>query len=133
MGYGAIVDFTFGPESHSLFTGFLKISEVTFNNRATSALESVDVWGGRKGVFVKLGTLTNRAAVGELALDGVFDTLRLADTTFVPRGSSSGGYDVDQIAVAAVPVPAAGFLLLSGLAGFSVLRRRRQDVSTLPR
>lgn len=40
--------------------------------------------------------------------------------------SLNDGFSIDDVAVSAVPVPAAGLLLLGGLGGLAALRRRRK-------
>ena len=50
------------------------------------------------------------------------------DNTYAPvtfSVSDVGGITINYSAVAAVPVPAAGFLLLGGLGGLAALRRRK--------
>ncbi|MGX0978396.1 hypothetical protein ACSSVY_004136 [Roseovarius sp. MBR-51] len=67
--------------------------------------------------------------------DGIFDTVRLTDLTLALFGgnpsnlstqAATGGFDVDAISVSAVPLPAAGFLLVGALGGLAALRRRKQ-------
>lgn len=122
LGYGAIVDFTFG----GLFRDFVNISEVTFG-KVASLPESVIVQLGRGGVFTTLATLSNLdsqgAAGATLTFAGRFDTVRLIDTS--PVRGRTGGFDVDRIAVAAVPLPAGGMLLLGALGALALGRRRR--------
>jgi hypothetical protein len=38
---------------------------------------------------------------------------------------TNDGFGIDAIKVAAVPVPAAGFLLLAGLGGLAAFKRRK--------
>lgn len=122
IGLGAIADFTFGQS----FTGFVTIVEVTFGDVASYS-ESVDVFLGRGGVFTFLASLSNLGATGPdgatLAIDGVYDTVRLVDTTTEPR---SLGFDVDRIAVSPIPVPAAGLLLGGALAALALAGRARR-------
>lgn len=124
LGLGAIVDFTFGQN----FTGPGNVVEVTFNT-VSNHPESADIFLGSGGTFTKLTSISNVQAQGPSGASfdfaGVFDTLRLVDTT-ARRGQSTGGFDVDVISVAAVPLPASGLLLLAGMGGLGALRRRRK-------
>lgn len=121
LGFGGVVDFTFGR----LFTGAGSLVEVTFGD-ASKFPETARIQAGRKGVFTDVATVLNGEAqppVGALFnLTGIYDTLRVIDETAV-RGKT-GGFDVDRISVSAVPVPAAGALLLGALALFGLVRRR---------
>jgi hypothetical protein len=81
------------------------------------------------GLWVNLGQLTN-AGPNTLSLavnlglnpNAVYNRLRLVDNSPVVAGRD--GWDIDAISVAAVPLPAAGLLLLAGLGGLAAFRRR---------
>lgn len=127
IGLGSSVDLTFG----TLFDTSATIIEVTFNN-PSAQIELVSVFGGRNGVFSFLGTVSNVDAQGVGATlifptADIFDTLRLVDLT---RSSERvGGFDIDSVRVnpvAPIPLPAAGLMLLTGLAAFAATRRRRK-------
>ena len=56
-----------------------------------------------------------------------FSYIKLVDVTksVFPNTTSFDGYDVDSVAVAPVPLPAAGAMLLAGLGGLAMVRRRK--------
>ena len=78
------------------------------------------------------GTNTQTVALAPLlgigygaSLTTLLTTTALSTLTFGWTGSSAGRIQV-SMQVAAVPLPAGGLLLLGGLAGLAVLRRRRK-------
>lgn len=75
------------------------------------------------------GNLTLTVGVGGILKNTSYSLMNLlfADVAAVTFSSTSGGtVRIDNIvATAAVPVPAAGFLLLAGLGGLAALRRRK--------
>ena len=134
IGFGATADFTFGSQ----FTGPAQIIEVSFSD-ASLFPESVEVWvgtgTGADFVGTSVGTFTNVQAQASLSVDlssvaGPFGTLRLVDTS--PLSSSIeadgsgalGGFDVDSVRVAPIPLPASGLLLAGALGGAVALRRK---------
>ncbi|MGR3540215.1 MAG: VPLPA-CTERM sorting domain-containing protein [Hasllibacter sp.] len=122
LGLGGIVDFTFGQ----LFTGPGNVVEVTFGNPAGFP-ESADILLGFEGVFTFLTSVPNIGAQGPggatFDFSGTFDTVRFVDTT--QTNARTGGFDIDSVSVAAVPLPAGGLLLLGALGGLGFMRRRK--------
>lgn len=59
----------------------------------------------------------------DIVYDGSGDFISFADTSGTPR--DQGGPVLDNVALSAVPLPAAGLMLLAGLAGLAGLRRRK--------
>ena len=118
LGLGGEAIFSFGQ----LFRAPGAISEITNGARA-GYLEGVKVYGGLGGVFALLGTVTNGAFVNSFNFAGTFDQLKLVDVS--PNGIRRDGYDIDAISVSAIPLPAAGVMLLSALGLVSVARRRK--------
>lgn len=117
-----------GPEA--------RIIEVTFVG--SPQREAAEVFGSNDGVnFTSLGVVTNQTTPGssqnpnQVSFTGNYRFLGLKDVsaTFFGLPLNSGdGYDIDAIAVtvAPVPLPAAGLMLLGGLAGLGALRARRK-------
>lgn len=123
IGLGSSATFTFGGP----FTGDASIVEVTFGSRS-NFLETADVFvdAGAGNVFV--GSIDNSSATSTVSFGGgPFNTLTILDTT--QTNLALGGFDIDSVRVnvAAVPVPAAGFLLLSALGGIAAMRRRNKS------
>lgn len=127
IGLGSFADLTFGTEFDSTATAY----EVTFGD-ISDFPESIDIYAGNGvgagfgGVFVT--SMTNADAAGgglfSVAGLGIFETLRFIDTS-PSDGLKTGGFDIDAVRVAPVPLPAAGLLLLGALAGGVTLRRRK--------
>ena len=121
LGLGGSATFSFG----TLFRPVGNIVEVTFGNRIGYG-EFVDVFGILKGVSTFLGSISNAMGTTSLSFSGVFDQLKLADTSLKVKGRD--GFDIDSISVtpAAIPLPASGLLLIPALGALALRRRRRQ-------
>ena len=94
--------------------------------------ESIDVFALLGGAATLVGSLVNfdtQTGAG-LNYTGTFDSLRFVDTTSTVFANSPSfdGFDLDAVGVeiAPVPLPAAGLLLFSGLAGVAGFRRLRR-------
>lgn len=123
LGLGGAATFTFLPAA--FFKGPLSVVEITFGNRAKH-VEIVDIYGIAGMTSTFLGTITNSTLVSSLNFAGIFSALQLVDGSVGKKGRD--GFDIDSVSVAAVPLPAGGLLLLSGLAGIAALRRRKAAV-----
>ncbi len=129
LGVGQSASFYFDRQ----VTGSLSVSEVTFG-RAGYYEETALVYGGvvTDGGYdfsALLGSLSNKSDDGfaSLAFSGRYDALRFVDTTEVPAGmpANADGFDIDSIEVAAVPLPASALMLIAGLGGLGMVRRRK--------
>lgn len=88
---------------------------------------------------VQIGTLTidiaGQGVTGQTAEDTFFGITFADGIRSIFISNSSGGLEVDHVQYgdmyvpSAVPLPAAGFLLLGGLAGLGALRRFRKSVA----
>jgi opacity protein-like surface antigen len=132
VGYGSTIDLTFG----ALFRPNGSTVEITNGSRGatTPFYETITILFGIGGVFTQVAMLDNAGPSGPLTLffslpgGPSYDTVRFVDTT-VGRPQTTGGWDVDSVKVALVPLPAAGFLLLAGLAGLAAMRRRQSTIA----
>ncbi|VDS09482.1 hypothetical protein PARHAE_02685 [Paracoccus haematequi] len=124
LGFGAAM---FGPGA------LLTLEEVTFGGpQAGGHREAVDVYSVLGGVATFVQTVYNTAAVTSLRIANSFDHIQLVDATLREYAGtrSYDGFDVDsvKVTIAPVPVPAAGALMLAGLGGLAMLRRRKAAV-----
>lgn len=107
----------------------VSVYEVTWD-RVHGHNEAVDVYSVLGGVSTYLGRILNTVADSKVLANTAFEYIRLVDATLDEFGaggtSSNDGFDVDSVAIAAVPLPAAGMLLLGGLGGLAALRRRKK-------
>ncbi|MFZ3584582.1 VPLPA-CTERM sorting domain-containing protein [Loktanella sp. DJP18] len=118
---------TFGTS----FAGSIYIYEVTGGN-VNNNVEGLNFtliaqdFGGNQvaGVFNNMGTkvsgTTARYEIEFASTGGPFTSLIVQDNS-----GTADGFDLDAIAVSAVPVPAAGLLLLGALGGLGAMRRRK--------
>jgi hypothetical protein len=141
LGYDAVVEFQFGTPTGQRFFGPGSLIEITFNNDPNWK-EAVRIEVGIKGNESSFVTAqpnpfknTETFANPVFTFDGIFDTVRLTDLTLALFGgdpsnrstqAATGGFDLDAISVSAVPLPAAGFLLVGALGGLAALRRRKR-------
>lgn len=129
LGFGG--DLTVGF-AQALFTAVQKVVtfEVTFGSvPAAGHFEAVDVFSVLNGIETALGRITNVNGGGAVQSNGAFEYIKLVDATNdeFPGGTTSfDGFDVDSVKIAPVPLPAAGGMLLLGMAGMAALRRRNK-------
>lgn len=123
LGFGGSIVLGFS----SLVSGVGSVFEVTNLPRDTyieSAIFSVSLDGNS---WTTLGEYSNQ--VSSLYSATPFLFLKVVDTSPVIAGHGRDGYDIDAISfeeyVAPVPLPAAGLLLIGGLAGLGVMKRRK--------
>ena len=118
--------------AQSLFDANNEVSafEITYD-RAVGHDEAVDVYSVLNGVETYLGRLLNNVEMSSVRAKVAFEYIKLVDVTRIefPDTTSSqrsrDGFDVDSVSVAAVPLPAAGLMLLAGLGGLAAVRRRK--------
>jgi hypothetical protein len=95
---------------------------------------SVSIFSGLNGEGTLLGTLTLLSNAQNGCSDTTFCNWTLASLGFsgvarsIQFGSAAGVAGFDNVKIAPVPLPAAAWLLLSGLGGLATLvRRKRMD------
>ena len=111
-------------------TGFT--GQVSFNF-STTAATTVTIYSGLNGTGIALATFdlaaTNNACSEELpfcAWD--LASLNISGTAHsIQFGGTAGVAGFDNITIAPVPVPAAGWLMLSALGGVGALARRKRQ------
>lgn len=135
LGFGGSLTVGFGQSFSNPQN--VRVYEITYssdgvNPPSDNHKEAVDVYAVLGGMETKLGTLLNygtNSVVGNVA----FDFIKLVDVTLETFGragtTSFDGFDVNSVAVAPVPLPAAGLMLMAGLGGFAALRRRKNDMA----
>ena len=116
------------------FGGAASVIEIT--NRGSSQQEAAEVFVSADGAsFQSIGIATNqgtatgaRGNLTTLAVNGAFRFLGFRDVsrTVFPGSTSGDGFDVDAVAVSAVPLPASALLLLASLGGLGAVRRARR-------
>ncbi len=100
VSLGGLIDFLFGTTSPVGAVGKIANNGVALPNSSKYAIGYSAIFNGGKSIYV------------------FFDDIASGDRDFDDIGM--------RIDVAAVPVPAAGFLLIGALGGLAALRRRKQ-------
>lgn len=109
------------------------LEEVTFNGPFSSRhFEAVDLYSVMGNVMKLVTTIYNTSKTATVNISHGFEYLRLVDVTAREYGTTSSfdGYDIDSITLTPhpVPVPAAGLMLVGGIAGLALMRRRKAAV-----
>lgn len=133
LGHGGWLTVAFGGLTFDP-TQNVKVTEITFNRDPSDKpkfdhYEAVEIFGVLGGAVVKsFGTILNWGSASVKA-DVQFDAIMLVDRTWdvfgVDGTSSFDGFDVSGVAVAPVPLPAGGLLLVTALGGLALARRRK--------
>ena len=123
---------TLGFKGAPFHTADVSVFEITFGGATSGHREAAQVYAvnSATGASWLLGVLDNINTGNTVrGSAGSFDQIRLVDvskTYFASTGTrTTDGFDVDSVAIAPVPVPAAGAMLLAGLGGLAALRRRK--------
>lgn len=127
LGFGGSIVLGF---TQSMFpAGTVSTMEITFN-RMIGHDEAVQIFtlDDMQNVVEDLGVAVNNPdGSTRQRANAPFSYIRLVDVSksVFPNTTSFDGYDVDSVAVAPVPLPAAGVMLLAGLGGLAMVRRRK--------
>lgn len=114
---------TYFPESAEVYLGAALAGEV-FNDGSSTSTANFNILSSIAG-----NTTTFTLEI----LSGFYSSVTLRDTTMVNFAGAYGpnkvsdGFDVAELVVTAVPVPAAGFLLVGGLGALAATRRRKKS------
>lgn len=127
LGLGGSAVFGFGTN----FGAPGAVLEVTSGSRSAHPENLlVEAFNIAANAWESLATISNQGPTGltlavSLPLEpgAVYSLLRLTDMS--PIASGRDGWDIDSVSVSAVPVPAAGLLLIGALGGLVALRRRK--------
>lgn len=128
LGLGGSVILGFG---RSFAGGTLSVSEITFNRGSPSSrhFEAAEIHALDRDLNeVGFSTLVlNRDSMASFRVNSAFTYLKLKDVTLGQNWNTTSfdGFDIGKVSVAAVPVPAAGGLLLAALGGLAAIRRRK--------
>ncbi|MEJ0037489.1 MAG: VPLPA-CTERM sorting domain-containing protein [Gammaproteobacteria bacterium] len=126
---GVITDV--GPASAMNFAEGAFANAVTFSYAATD-VGTVTAWSGLNGTGTQLGTFSLAANSASCAETTPFCLWQAATLSFTGSLAKSitfdtGGFGAfDNVEVQAVPLPAAGWLLMSALTGFGAWRRKQR-------
>ncbi|WP_374303245.1 VPLPA-CTERM sorting domain-containing protein [Paracoccus sp. (in: a-proteobacteria)] len=130
LGLGGSVTLGFGTDFKA---GDVSVYEITFT-RPTSTDKHYEAFelialDANKNATGFSTVISNKNEFSSFRIDSGFTYLKLVDVTkreFQTGTTSYDGADIGMVSIAAVPVPAAGVLMLAGLGGLAALRRRRK-------
>ena len=119
LGLGGDATFSFGQ----VFGSPGAVFEITFGKRSNH-IEKATIIGILGGIETVIAFIANGASESVFTFTGIFDQLKIVDTSPI-GGGSVDGFDIDAVKVSTVPLPAGGLLLAGALGGIAALRRRK--------
>lgn len=126
LGFGGSIELTF---SAAPFPGGTASTYEITTNRTNGHDEAAEVYAVLNGVVSPLlGVITNTpSGVGSVIVNGQFDSILIVDITksVFANTTSFDGFDVDAVGISAVPLPATALMLLAGIGGLGMMRRKK--------
>ncbi|WP_425093881.1 VPLPA-CTERM sorting domain-containing protein [Tropicimonas sp. S265A] len=126
LGFGGSIEVTFAGAP---FPGGTATSYEITTNRNNDHDEAAEIYAVLGGVVSPLlGVITNSpSGESSVIVNGAFDSILIVDITKTFFGSTTSfdGFDVDAIGISAVPLPATALMLLAGVGGLGMMRRKK--------
>lgn len=151
LGIGGSIELDFTPQTlvspstvveltfNKSLTQYPEASILSFSTDGTTFTDAVELFND--GTFGSVATGFSIAASAPTATapvsftisftDGTYTALKLTDSTdvafYTGKSYTSDGFDVAEITASAVPLPAAGVLLLGLVGGVGFMKRRHKQ------
>lgn len=113
------IDFALGAGSHAFGFNITDVGETAGELRIRTDVGAYSAVGG-----VSLATFAGSLGSGNVQYFGITQSQAFSHVYLTVTGVDEA-YGIDKISVSAVPEPASALLMLAGLAGVGVWRRRR--------